>query len=345
MQGLRPIKLLDLSSQHTMQERRISYAEAILEATDQAMSISSDVIVLGQLSDLPSGMFGTTAGLVEKYGHQRVHDFPVAENLMTAVALGTALTGHRPLIVHHRLDFMMYSIDVIVNWLSLWYFKSNGKSNVPVTIRAIVGKGWGQGPQHSKSLHSWFSHLPGLRVAVPATAFDAKGLLMESLLGATPTIIVEGRNLFSMTDHVPEEPYRIPFGRAFVRRSGEDLTLVAIGTMVPLALRAAELAQAEGISVEVIDPRTLTPLDRETISGSVSKTGRLVVADPGWRSFGAAAEIITSVVEVVGNKLHSAPVRITLPDSHTPMSMALEGHYYPSEANFCDAVAKAFYSK
>ena len=338
MQGLRPIKLLDLSSQHTMQERRISYAEAILEATDQAMSISSDVIVLGQLSDLPSGMFGTTAGLVEKYGHQRVHDFPVAENLMTAVALGTALTGHRPLIVHHRLDFMMYSIDVIVNWLSLWYFKSNGKSNVPVTIRAIVGKGWGQGPQHSKSLHSWFSHLPGLRVAVPATAFDAKGLLMESLLGATPTIIVEGRNLFSMTDHVPEEPYRIPFGRALVRRSGEDLTLVAIGTMVPLALRAAELAHAEGINVEVIDPRTLTPLDHETISGSVSKTGRLVVADPGWRSFGAAGEIVTVVAEAVGNKLKSNPIRVTHPDSHTPMSMTLESKFYPDETNIYKAI-------
>ena len=167
----------------------------------------------------------------------------------------------------------------------------------------------------------------------------------SNAVAGTPTIIVEGRNLFSMTDHVPEEPYRIPFGRAFVRRSGEDLTLVAIGTMVPLALRAAELAQAEGISVEVIDPRTLTPLDRETICNSVSKTGRLVVADPGWRSFGAAGEIITSVVEVVGNKLHSAPVRITLPDSHTPMSMALEDHYYPSEADFCDAVAKSFYSK
>lgn len=344
MQGLRPIKLLDLSSQHTMQERRISYAEAILEATDQAMSISSDVIVLGQLSDLPSGMFGTTAGLVEKYGHQRVHDFPVAENLMTAVALGTALTGHRPLIVHHRLDFMMYSIDVIVNWLSLWYFKSNGKSNVPVTIRAIVGKGWGQGPQHSKSLHSWFSHLPGLRVAVPATAFDAKGLLMESLLGATPTIIVEGRNLFSMTDHVPEEPYRIPFGRAFVRRSGEDLTLVAIGTMVPLALRAAELAQSEGISVEVIDPRTLAPLDRETICNSVSKTGRLVVADPGWRSFGAAGEIVTLVAETVGNKLKSNPIRITHPDSHTPMSMTLESKFYPTETNIQNAISTAYHS-
>ena len=318
--------------------RQMSFAAAIQEATDQAMSISADVIVLGQLSDLPSGIFGTTTGLVEKYGRHRVHDFPVAENLMTAVALGSSLVGFRPLVVHQRLDFMMYSMDVIVNWLSLWYFKSNGSSNVPVTIRCIVGKGWGQGPQHSKSLHAWFAHLPGLRVAVPATAFDAKGLLLESLLSDTPTIIIEGRNLFSMTDHVPEEPYRIPFGTAIVRQSGADLTLVAIGTMVPLALRAAEMCQSEGLSVEVIDPRTLAPVDLETICRSVSKTGRLVVADPGWRSYGAAAEIVSAVAEMVGNSFKSNPLRVTLPDSHTPMSMALESRFYPTENDIQNAV-------
>ena len=343
-QNLRRTNDLDFISQIIMQQRQLSYANAILEATDQAMSISGDVIVLGQLSDLPSGMFGTTAGLVEKYGRNRVHDFPVAENLMTAVALGASLTGYRPLIVHHRLDFMMYSIDVIVNWLSLWYFKSNGKSNAPVTIRAIVGKGWGQGPQHSKSLHAWFSHLPGLRVAVPATAFDAKGLLLESLLSDTPTIIIEGRNLFSMTDHVPEEPYRIPFGRAIVRRSGVDLTLVAIGTMVPLALRAAEMSQLDGINVEVIDPRTLAPVDLETICSSVSKTGRLVVADPAWRSYGTAAEIVSAVTEAVGNKYKSNPVRVTLPDSHTPMSMALESKFYPTEHDIQNAITASYHA-
>jgi pyruvate dehydrogenase E1 component beta subunit len=269
----------------------------------------------------------------------------VAENLMTATAMGAALTGLRPLIVHQRLDFMIYSLDAIVNWLALWLFKSNGKSSMPVTIRTIVGKGWGQGPQHSKSLHSWFSHLPGLRVAVPATAFDAKGLLLESLFSQSPAIFIEGRGLYSMTDHVPEEPYRVHFGRAAVRRAGKDATIVAIGYMVPLALRAAALLEKEGVDFEVVDPRTLAPLDRKTICDSAFKTKRLIVADPAWQSFGAAGEIIACVAENLGDKLKANPVRVTLPDSHTPMSMALEKLYYPTENNIVEAVRSTLSGK
>ena len=323
-----------------MQDRQLSYQKAILEATDQAMALSQDVIVLGQLADTQSGIFGTTTGLVDKYGSDRVQDFPVAENLMTATAMGAALTGLRPLIVHQRLDFMIYSLDAIVNWLSLWRFKSNGKSAMPVTIRTIVGKGWGQGPQHSKSLHAWFSHMPGLRVAVPATAFDVKGLLLESLFSQSPAIFVEGRGLYSMTDHVPEEPYRVQFGRAAIRRAGKDATIVAIGYMVPLALRAATILEKDGIDVEVVDPRTLAPLDRKTICDSAFKTKRLIVADPAWMSFGAAGEIIASVVENLGDKLKAKPVRVTLPDSHTPMSQTLEKEFYPTEEDIVAAVRK-----
>ena len=320
--------------------RQLSYAKAFLEATDQAMALCPDVIVLGQLVDTKSGIFGTTTGLVDKYGAERVQDFPVSENLMTATAMGASLTGLRPVIAHQRLDFMLYSLDAIANWLALWRFKSNGKSAMPVTIRTIVGKGWGQGPQHSKSLHSWFAHLPGLRVAVPATAYDAKGLLLESIFSETPAIFVEGRGLYSMTDEVPEEPYRVRFGQAVVRRPGKDATLIAIGSMVPTAMRAAATLEKAGIDVEVVDPRTLTPLDRRTICDSVFKTRRLVVADPAWHSFGAAAEIITTVVENLGDKLKSKPVRVTLPDSHTPMSMALEPEYYPDESDIVEAVGR-----
>ncbi len=321
--------------------RQLSYANAILEATDQAMALCDKVVVLGQLVDTQSGIFGTTTGLVTKYGTERVQDFPVAENLMTATAMGAALTGLRPVVCHQRLDFMIYSLDAITNWLALWRFKSNGKSAMPVTIRTIVGKGWGQGPQHSKSLHAWFAHLPGLRVAVPSTAYDIKGLLLESILGETPTIFVEGRGLYSMTDHVPEQPYRVRFGQAVVRRHGRDVTLVAIGSMVPIALRAATLLEKEGIDVEVLDPRTLTPLDRHSICQSVAKTRRLVVADPAWHSFGAAAEIITSVSEEIGDQLRAKPIRVTLPDSHTPMSMALEPRYYPADDDLVVALKQA----
>lgn len=318
--------------------RQLSYSAAILEATDQAMAISKEVIVLGQLVDTQSGIFGTTTGLVHKYGKDRVQDFPVSENLMTATAMGASLTGMRPIICHQRLDFMIYSLDAIVNWLALWRFKSNMKSSMPVTIRTIVGKGWGQGPQHSKNLQTWFAHIPGIRVAVPSTAYDIKGLLLESVFGDTPTIFVEGRGLYSMTDHVPEEAYRVRFGEAVVRRKGSDVTIVAIGSMVPLALKAAKMLEEENIDVEVVDPRTIAPLDRKTICDSAFKTGRLVVADPTWNSFGTAAEIITTVVENLGNKLKSKPVRVTLPNSHTPMSMNLEPLYYPDENAIVEAV-------
>ncbi len=320
--------------------RPVSYAKAINEALHQAMEVSDDVVVLGQLVDYKSGIFGTTTGLVDRFGPARVQDFPVSENLMTATAMGASLTGLRPVLVHQRLDFMIYSLDAITNWLALWRFKSNGHSNMPVTIRAIVGKGWGQGPQHSKSLHAWFAHLPGIRVAMPSTADDAKGLLMESIFGEIPSIFIEGRTLFSMTSNVPEQPYRVPFGRAAIRRAGKDVTLVALGMMVPLALRASALLETEGIDVEVLDPRTLSPLDMNSIWESVGKTRRLVVADPAWSSFGAASEIIARVAEMMGGDLKSRPVRVCLPDSHTPMSSALEPEYYPSEIHIAAAIRK-----
>jgi pyruvate/2-oxoglutarate/acetoin dehydrogenase E1 component len=320
--------------------RPLSYGKAINEALRQSMELSDDVVVFGQLVDYKSGIFGTTTGLASQFGTRRVQDFPNSENLMTAAAMGAALVGLRPVIVHQRLDFMLYSLDVIANWLALWHFKSASKSDVPVTIRAIVGKGWGQGPQHSKSLQAWFAHLPGLRVAVPATADDAKGLLMESIFGQVPAVFIEGRSLFSMTADVPEKPYRVRFGRAAVRREGSDVTLVAIGYMVPMALRAAAALAREGLQVEVIDPRTIVPLDTETIYASVAKTRRLLVADPGWRSFGVAAEIVASVAEQFGSDLKGKPVRVCLPDSHTPVSMALEKEYYPDAAVLEDAIRK-----
>lgn len=319
------------------QPRLLSYSDAINEALHQAMDLSSEVIVLGQLVDYQSGVFGTTTGLVERFGSDRVQDFPVAESVMTSAAIGAALTGMRPVLVHQRLDFMLYSLDAIVNWLALWRFKSDGYSSVPVTIRAIVGRGWGQGPQHSKSLHAWFAHLPGLQVAVPATAYDAKGLLLESMFGQNPTVIIENRSLFSMTDHVPTIPYRVRFGQAEIRHSGSDITLVAIGSMVPPALRVAQLLARDDIGVEVIDLKTVSPLDSDTIFKSVFKTRRLMVADPGWQSVGVAGEVIAQVCERMGASLKANPVRVCLPDSHTPMSVSLEEAYYPSDDLILDA--------
>lgn len=314
-----------------------SYADALRQGLSQAMEMDSAVIVIGQLVDYAPGVFGSTSGLAERFGVERVRDFPVAESTMTALGIGAAIAGMRPVLVHHRLDFMLYSMDAVVNWLSLWRFKSNGASSAPVTIRAIVGRGWGQGPQHSKSLHAWFAHVPGIKVAMPATAFDAKGLLLESIFGQDPVVMIEHRSLFGLKDRVPPIPYRVRFGRAVVRRAGDQATLVAAGNMVPFALRVAVQLADRGMSAEVIDLRTIAPLDHETVCRSVEKTGRLVVLDPTWLSFGMAAELVARVAERQGRRLRADPIRICHPDSHTPMSSALETVYYPREA---DAVKK-----
>src|SRR5258708_28934106 len=266
-----------------------SYADALRQGLEQAMDLSDGVVVVGQLVDYAPGVVGSTTGLVERFGTERVRDFPVAESAMTALGIGAAIAGLRPVLVHHRLDFMLYSIDAIVNWLSLWRFKANNKSAAPVVIRAIVGRGWGQGPQHSKSLHAWFAHVPGLKVAMPATAFDAKGLLLESIFGEDPVLMIEHRSLFTLKDRVPEVPYRVRFGKAAVRRRGSDVTLAAIGVMVPFALRVAASLAEQGVDAEVIDMRTVSPLDSDGVCASVEKTGRLAVLDPAWGSFRLAA--------------------------------------------------------
>ena len=202
---------------------------------------------------------------------------------------------------------------------------------MPFTIRAVVGKGWGQGPQHTKSLQSWFAHVPGLRVAMPSTPFDAKGLLISSIFGEDPTIIIEGRPVFSMREHVPEKMYRIPFGKALVRRQGTDITLAALGFLVPTALQAAERLREEGVDAEVLDLRTVAPLDEEAILESVAKTGRLVIIDPGWKSFGASAEISARVAEKALKSLKAPIARVAFPDTHSPTTVALESQFYPDE--------------
>lgn len=320
--------------------RQLTYAQAINEALAQAMTLDASVFVMGQLVDYRPGVFGTTAGLVDTFGPERVRDFPVAEGLMTSAAIGAAAAGLRPVVVHQRIDFMMYAMDAMVNWLSLWRFKSNGQAGLPVTIRAIVGKGWGQGPQHSKSPHAWFAHLPGIRVAVPATAYDAKGLLLDSIFAEDPALIVESRSLFSMVDAVPEDPYRVRFGRAVIRRPGTHVTVAAIGSMVPIALRAADRLSQMNIHAEVIDLRTVSPLDVDAVSESVARTKRLVVADPAWQSAGVAAEVIAAVMERLGRSLAANPARVTYPDSHTPMSASLEAQYYADEDRLMVAVRK-----
>src|SRR5260221_5382693 len=316
---------------------RLSFAQSVNAAQRQAMELDPGVFVYGIGADGKAGIFGTTTGLVERFGPQRVFDTPIAEGGLAALAAGAGSAGLRPVLVHQRLDFMLYSVDQIVNWMAPWRIMSGGRARMPVTIRAIVGKGWGQGPQHTKSLHSWFAHVPGLQVVMPGTPADAKGLLLASIMSDDPTLFIEGRSLYSMQENVPDEPYFIRLGEAFVRRGGDDLTLVTFGSMVPLCLEAADTLARLGISTEIVDLRCLAPLDLTRVIASVRKTGRLVVAEPGWRLYGAAAEIVASVSEAIGDPLRARPRRIAWPQSAIPTSSALEEKFYPTSADIVAA--------
>mgnify|MGYP001217016881 CR=1 FL=1 len=307
-----------------------TYSQAINQALDQSMKIDKNVKIFGQLVDYKPGVFGTTSGLVEKYGKERVQDFPVAESLMTSMSIGMALNNkNKVILVHHRIDFMMYAMDAIVNWMSLWRFKSYSDTSLSITIRAIVGKGWGQGPQHSKSMHSWFANLPGINVVMPSSPFDAKGLLIESIFSKIPTIIIEHRSLFNDKQKIPQDPYRIPFGKANIICYGNHFTLICIGYMSKLAIDVSKYFKSiYQINIEIIDVRTLTPLDKNTLIKSFKKTKKALILDPTWKSYGASSEIISVLQKHIQNNKSYSLDRISYPDSHTPMSQKLEKKFY-----------------
>jgi len=318
--------------------RTRSYCEAIHEALHQAMEADPAVIVMGEGVDDPRAIFGSTRGLQARFGRTRVSDLPLSENGMTGVMVGAALTGLRPVMTHQRLDFTLYAMDQLVNHAAKRCYASGGVQSVPLTIRAIVGRGWGQGSQHSQSLHAWFAHIPGLKVIMPATPYDMKGLLLAAIRDPNPVICIEHRKLYEERGDVSELPYAIPLGEGIVRRIGTDATVVAFSSMTVDAMRAASLAEPAGISVEVIDPRTVKPLDVELILSSVEKTGRLVIADPGWAMCGLSAEVAAVVAERAFASLKAPIRRIALPDMPTPTSHALERAFYPGADEIVQAV-------
>jgi pyruvate dehydrogenase E1 component beta subunit len=319
--------------------RALKYFQALNEATDLCMAKDPAVQIMGLGVSDPKGVFGSTLGLVEKYGSERVSDLPTSENGMTGVAIGAALAGMRPILTHIRLDFAMLTIEQLVNQAAKWHFMFGGRMRVPLVVRMIVGRGWGQGPQHSQSLHAWFAHVPGLKVVMPATPHDAKGLLIASIEDDNPVIVIEHRWLYGINGPVPEGVYRVPIGKARVMREGSDVTIVAISYMALEALRAADLLSDNGISAEVIDLRSLRPWDDETVLESVRKTGRVIVADTGSKTGGFSAEIVARIAEA-GILLRVPPVRVCLPDSPTPTSPALAAHYYPQGADIAAAAGR-----
>ena len=312
-----------------MSERVIKYYEAIREAQAECLANDPSVYLMGLGVPSPTGIFGTTKGLVEEYGTDRVLDMPASEGGMTGVALGTALSGMRPIMVHMRVDFAVLSMETLVNQAAKWHYMYGGKMRAPLTVRMIIGRGWGQGPQHSQSLQAWFAHVPGLKVVMPTTPADAKGMLIAAVRDDAPVIIFEHRWLYGISGHVPEGNVATSLDGARVMREGKDVTLVGLSYMSLENLRAAEMLAEVGIDAEVIDMRSLTSIDIDTVTTSLKKTGRLIVCDTAHTAFGATAEIAALAVERAFSVLKKAPVRIGLPHIPTPTTPALADLYYP----------------
>jgi pyruvate/2-oxoglutarate/acetoin dehydrogenase E1 component len=308
--------------------RSLTQIEAIREALFQEMERDDRVLVMGLGVDDPKAILGSTRGLAERFGPDRVLDTPLSEDGMTGACIGMAMAGLRPVHVHIRVDFLMLAMNQIVNVAAKTKYMSGGQQAVPLVVRAIIGRSWGQGAQHSQALHSIFMHVPGLKVVAPSTPLDAKGALTYAIRDDNPVIFIEHRLLHGFTSAVPSgEVIRGP-GSCRVLRRGGDLTLVGISYMVPECLRAAEWLSTVGIECEVLDPVWLSPLDVEGINASVAKTGRLLVADNAWLECGASAEIVAAACEALGSTRRLAVGRVGFAATPCPTSPSLEAAFY-----------------
>jgi pyruvate dehydrogenase E1 component beta subunit len=318
-----------------------TYGEAIRDGTAEVLRKDPRAFLIGLGVPDPKGIFGTTSGLVDEFGRDRVLDAPLSENALTGMVIGAALAGMRPILTHQRLDFALLSLEQIVNQAAKWYYMFDGKGGtVPIVIRMVIGRGWGQGPQHAQSLHSWFAHIPGLRVVAPAFPADAKGMLIASVEDDNPVIFLEHRWLHGIKGPVPVGYHRASLDKCRVARKGADITVVASSHSVIEALRAADFGSAQAkVDMEVIDVRSLNPFDFDTILESVRKTKRLLVTDDDARHCGFAGEVIARVAES-GVSLAATPVRITHPDCASPSSAALAGAFYPTARDLFVAAAK-----
>jgi 2-oxoisovalerate dehydrogenase E1 component len=320
--------------------REITFGEAVTEAMRQEMERDSRVILLGEdvRVGLGGGAFGCSTGLHEQFGDQRVLDTPISESAFIGASIGAASAGLRPIVELQFIDFFGVAMDQIYNQMAKIHYMSAGGFNVPLVLRAAMGGGYGDAAQGSQCLYSIFAHLPGLKVAVPSSPYDAKGLLIRAIRCNDPVLFLEHKLLynvpflpFGVSGPVPDQEYEIPFGKAVKRRTGKDVTVVAVALMVHKSLTAAERLAKEGIEVEIIDLRTIVPLDRESILESVAKTGRLLVVDEDYLSFGLSGEIIALTCERLEGKLKRPPQRIAVPDVPIPASYPMEQHIIPNE--------------
>jgi len=311
-------------------DRTLSYVDAVREATDQEMGRDPSVVVFGLDVDDPKGILGTTLGLVEKYGSGRVFGTPLSEDAMTGVAVGMALAGLRPIHIHIRMDFLMLAMNQLVNVAAKARYMYGGQVQIPIVVRCMIGKSWGQGAQHSQGLYSLFMNIPGLKIVAPTTPYDAKGCLIQAIRDNDPVLYVEHRILHFQKGPVPQVSYTVRPGRARVVVEGKDVTLVGISYMQLECIRAQRYLQSVNVSAEVIDPIWLSPLDTDTIVESVRKTGRLCVVDNGWSNCGAGAEIAARVIERLQGSREVSIRRLGFAPVPCPPTPPLEELFYPN---------------
>jgi acetoin:2,6-dichlorophenolindophenol oxidoreductase subunit beta len=320
-------------------QRIITYVDALREAVAQEMRVDERVFVMGLDVDDHKAIQGSTRGLVEEFGHDRVFGTPLSEDAMTGVAIGAAMSGMRPIHVHIRADFMLLCMNQLINIAAKSHYMYDGQVKVPLVVRSMIGKSWGQGAQHSQGLHAMFMHVPGLKVVAPSNAHDAKGCMIAAIRDDNPVIFVEHRLLYFSDAYVPEESFTVPFGKARCCTTGKDITIVGISNMLMECLRAHELLAETGIEVEVIDPISLVPLDIDTIADSVRRTGKLLVVDNAWTNCGASAEIVARVVELLADE--GKPVRVKrmgYAPTTCPTTSSLEREFYADPAKIAKAV-------
>jgi len=320
--------------------RKLSYAQAVAEALNEEMTRDPDVFLMGEDIGRFGNIYGATRGLLEAFGKERVRDTPISEAAIVGAAVGASLLGMRPVVEIMYMDFMTIAADQIVNHAAKFRYMFGGSVELPLVIRTQGGTGTSNAAQHSQSLESWFMHTPGLHVVMPSTPYDAKGLLKASIREDNPVIFIEHKLLYKTWGPVPEEEYLIPLGQADVKREGKDITVVATSLMVQRALGAAEEVEKEGGSVEVIDPRTLSPLDEETILNSARKTGKVIVVHEACKTCGIGAEIAARIMEKAFDYMDAPVVRLGGLDIPVPYARNLEEASVPSQEQIVQAIRK-----
>jgi len=329
-----------MSTQPVTQERIITLADAIREGLTESFARDDRTFLFAQGVADPSSMWGTMKGIGNRFGEDRVIEMPIAENAAVGIAVGAAIAGQRPVISFHRVEFALLAFEQIVNNAAKANYISNGQHKVPLVIRMVIGRGWGQGPEHSQSLEPLFAYFPGLKVVMPAFAADAKGMLTAAIEDDNPVIFIEHRWVHYATGHVPEGYYKTPLDGPKVVREGNDVTIVATSHAVLEAVRAADVLAEMGCEAEVVDLRVLRPLNMAPILASVRKTGRLITIDTGFWRYGIGSEIIASVTAEAFAALRAAPVRLGLPEHPTPSSRGLVPGFYPDSQKIVTTVGK-----